>query len=188
MTELKTQRGYDFYEVASALQKSIRRGDTKLAGYMALELFPRYANYCWKRLLTISAEDCYGVITQEIKALYDSFWVINKGKKGDDLKGRIFISKAVILLCECKHNRDSDLLSNYIYDLKQGLNDEDIERLFEEVRQEPMEIPEYVYDCHTRKGKMMGKTKAQFFQEEQAALSNVQISIFDGEIDLGKVR
>ena len=177
--ELKTQRGYDFYEVASALQKAIRRGDTKLAGYMALELFPRYAEYCWKRLLTISAEDCYGVITQEIKALYDSFQVINKGKKGDDLKGRVFISKAVIILCTWKHNRDADLLSNYVYDKKIGLTDEEIESMFEEVRKEPMTIPEYVYDVHTRKGKMRGKTKADFFREEENALSNKQMSIFD---------
>ena len=47
---LVTQRGYDFYEVASALQKSIRRADTKVAGYFALELFPQYHNYVWKRL------------------------------------------------------------------------------------------------------------------------------------------
>ena len=79
--DLRTQRGYDFYEVASALQKSIRRGDAKLAGYMALELFPRYAEYCWKRL---------------------------------------------------------------------------------------------------RKGKAMGRTKQQFFEEEDRALSNKQLSIFDG--------
>ena len=44
--QIFTQRGYDFYEVASALQKSIRRGDVKLAGYMALELFPKYSEYC----------------------------------------------------------------------------------------------------------------------------------------------
>ena len=179
MRNLVTQRGYNFYEVASALQKSIRRGDVKLAGYMALELFPRYANYCWKRLLTVSAEDCAGVITKEIKALYDSFWIINKGKKGDDLKGRIFVSKAVILLCQCRHNRDADLLSNCIYDKKQTLSDDEIEQLFEEVRAERMHVPEYVYDCHTRKGKRAGKTKAMFFADEQAALSNAQMSIFD---------
>ena len=160
--DLRTQRGYDFYEVASALQKSIRRGDVKLAGYMALELFPRYAEYCWKRLLTISAEDCHGLVTQEIKALYDSFHVVNKGKRGEELKGRIFISKAVIILC------------------KQLLSDEEIERAFEEARSERMEIPDYVYDCHTRKGKAMGRTKQQFFEEEDRALSNKQLSIFDG--------
>ena len=182
--ELKTQRGYDFYEVASALQKSIRRADVKLAGYMALELFPRYAEYCWKRLLTISAEDCHGLITQEIKSLYDAFWVINKGKKGDDLKGRIFISKAVIILCTCKHKRDADLLSNYIYDKKALISDEAIENLMDEVRKENMTIPNYVYDCHTIKGKKMGKTKKQFFIEEENALENRQLSIFD--LDLTK--
>lgn len=180
--DLKTQRGYDFYEVASALQKSIRRADVKLAGYMALELFPRYAEYCWKRLLTISAEDCHGLITQEIKSLYDSFWVINKGKKGDDLKGRIFISKAVIILCTCKHNRDADLLSNYIYDKKALLSDEEIENLMDEVREEYMEVPNYVYDCHTIRGKKMGKTKKQFFVEEENALANRQMSLFDNLI------
>lgn len=177
--DLRTQRGYDFYEVASALQKSIRRGDVKLAGYMALELFPRYAEYCWKRLLTISAEDCHGLITQEIKALYDSFWVVNKGKKGENLKGRIFISKAVIILCTCGHSRDADVLSNYVYDKKATLTDEEINKLFDEVREGSAKIPEYVYDVHTRKGKRMGKTKQQFFIEEDEALSNKQISLFD---------
>lgn len=182
--DLKTQRGYDFYEVASALQKSIRRADVKLAGFMALELFPRYAEYCWKRLLTISAEDCHGLITQEIKSLYDAFWVINKGKKGDDLKGRIFISKAVIILCTCGHNRDADLLSNYIYDKKALISDEAIETLMDEVRKENMGIPNYVYDCHTIKGKKMGKTKKQFFIDEEESLANRQLSIFD--LDLTK--
>lgn len=177
--ELKTQRGYDFYEVASALQKSIRRGDTKLAGYMALELFPKYANYCWKRLLTISAEDCYGIITKEIYALYESFEMVNRGKKAEDLTGRVFISKAVILLSEAKHNRDADLLSNYIYDKKQTINDEEIEKLFDEVRKEPMTIPEYVYDVHTWKGKKRGKTKSDFFRDEEEALSYKQMSLFD---------
>lgn len=184
--KLLTQRGYDFYEVASALQKSIRRGDVRLAGYMALELFPRYHNYVWKRLLTISAEDCYGIITKEVMALYEAFQVINKGKKGDDMKGRIFISKAVILLCECKHNRDADLLQNYVYDKKFSLSDDQIEELFEEVRQDDMEIPEYVYDCHTLKGKKLGKTKKDFFIEEQQGLANAQMTMFD-DLDLSNM-
>lgn len=179
--DLRTQRGYDFYEVASALQKSIRRGDVKIAGFMALELFPRYAEYCWKRLLTISAEDCYGVITKEITALYDAFQIINKGKSGEGLKGRVFISKAVILLCECRHNRDADLLSNYIYDKKYGITDDQIDAYFDEIRKENVRVPEYVYDVHTLKGKKRGKTKADFFREEEAALSNYQMSIFDIE-------
>jgi replication-associated recombination protein RarA len=180
--KLLTQRGYDLYEVASALQKSIRRADVKLAGYMALELFPKYAGYAWRRLLTVSAEDCHGLVTQEIKALYDSFQVINKGKKTVDLKGRIFISKAVIILCTCGHSRDADVLSNYIYDKKSLISDDEIERLFDEIRQNPkVEMPEYVFDVHTMRGKREGKTKQQFFREEEAALANKQISLFDIE-------
>lgn len=179
MMNLVTQNGYDFYEVSSALQKSIRRGDLKLAGYMALELFPRYSKYCWKRLLTISAEDCYGVVTQEIWSLYQAFKMVNEGKSGDRMGGRVFISKAVILLCQCKHNRDADLLSNYVHDRKWGLTDEEIEAYFDEVRRTKAEIPEYVYDVHTIKGKRRGKTKADFFSDEEMALAMKQPSLFD---------
>ena len=176
--EIKTDGGYDFYEVASALQKACRRGDVRLAGFMALELFPRYSTYCWKRLMTISAEDCYGIITQEILALKQGFDLVNMNAKKPT--GRVFISKAVILLCEAKKSRDADVLSNYIHDRKAQLKDEDIEKLIEEVRAEKPAIPEYVFDCHTRKGKMCGHTKAEFFKVEDAALVNKQPSLFDG--------
>jgi replication-associated recombination protein RarA len=36
---LKTKKGYDFFEVASALQKCIRRGMGEEAMYWAVELF-----------------------------------------------------------------------------------------------------------------------------------------------------
>jgi hypothetical protein len=41
-----TKRGYEFGEVSSAMQKAIRHGDTRLAGYWALELWASgYGNY-----------------------------------------------------------------------------------------------------------------------------------------------
>src|SRR5947209_3617402 len=91
---LRTVRGYLFGEVSSAMQKAIRRGDAQLAGYWALELWSSgFAHYVWKRLLTISAEDCWGIITQEVKALHDSYLVVNKDVPATLAKGRIFISK-----------------------------------------------------------------------------------------------
>ena len=179
---LITQNGYDFYEVASALQKAIRRSDTELSGYFALELFPTYHKYVWKRLLTISAEDCYGpYITQEVKALHDSFLFVNQGKKRDNMGGRVFISKAIILLAGWKHNRDADLLSNFIYDKQYGISDDEINAYFDEVRKEQKEIPDYAYDKHTWKGKMMGDTVEDFIVREQREMTNVQQSIFDIE-------
>ena len=41
------------------MQKAIRRSDARLAGYWALELWESgFGQYVWRRLLTISAEDC----------------------------------------------------------------------------------------------------------------------------------
>ena len=66
---LRTKRGYQFSEVSSAMQKGIRRGDAALAGYWALELWESgFGQYVWRRLLTVSAEDCWGILTQEVKA------------------------------------------------------------------------------------------------------------------------
>lgn len=177
---LKTKSGYDFFEVSSTLQKAIRRNDAKVAGIAALEMFPRYRKYIWKRLLTISAEDCYGMITREVESLYRSFQFINEGNSKWD-KGRIFISKAVILLCESKKSRDADHLQNLVYD-DIGMDDIDVQRYIADCQNEKLEIPEYAYDVHTRTGKMMGKTKTDFMVEEQQALEPRQLGLFDNYV------
>lgn len=178
MYQLRTVNGYDFYEVASALQKAIRRADAKVAGYFALELWAsRYVDYLWKRLFVISAEDCYGIITQEIESLFKAYCYINEGKK--EPKGRIFVSKAVLLLCDCRKNRDADHLQNLVYDRK----DCDVEKWLEDVRKQPIHVPEYTYDVHTRTGKARGKTKADFFQEELNALKPREKGLFDDLVE-----
>lgn len=169
-----TKRGYDLYEVASTLQKAIRRADFKLAGYMAQELFASgYGNYCWKRLLTIGAEDCETFIQKELVALHYSYEVINKGiKAGEPKRGRIFISKAVVMLCKAIKSRETDHLQNFIYDKKLGVNDDELaESLANDYDNgEVYAIPDYAYDKHTLRGKRMGKTAIDFFKDEQEAL------------------
>lgn len=171
---IRTIAGYDFFEVSSAMQKAIRRADTGVAGFFALELWTSgYRDYVWKRLYTISAEDCYGIITKEIEALWQGHELVNK--KPAEPKGRIFVSKAVILLCECRKNRDADHLQNLIYDRR----DIDIEKWIEDVRRYPIPIPAYTFDVHTRKGKKRGKTKEAFFREEFEALIPRELGLFD---------
>lgn len=177
--KLWTVGGFDFFECASAMQKAIRRADTKTAGYFALELWHSgYRDYVWKRLFTISAEDCYGLITSEIEALWQGHELVNKNVKGDP-KGRIFVSKAVILLCECRKCRDADHLQNFIYDKEMA----DVERWINDIRQNPIPIPDYTFDVHTRKGKKMGRTKEEFFREEYNALKPRETGLFDGLIN-----
>jgi len=170
----RTKSGMDFYEVASLLQKSLRRGDSTLAARAANELFPQFANYTWNRLMTVSAEDCAGVITHEVVALYDAWVKVNEGKGVKD-KGRIFIAKAVVLLAQAKHSRDADALNILVSD---RLPDDHFMAEVQEaeaiigIPAEQFEIPRWVYDVHTRRGKQMGMTKADFLRDEEAALTN----------------
>ena len=178
--KLKTTRGYFLLDVASALQKAIRRGDARLAGYWAIELFEsNYREYVWRRLLTISAEDCWGIITHEIEALYRSWQMIDKQKPGG---GRIFASKATILLCQSRKCRDADHLTNLVYDPK-AVDDGELERYLDEARQQPEAIPDYAFDVHTSAGKRAGKTKDQFFREEYEALNPKQPGLFDADVE-----
>lgn len=175
---IRTRNGYDFFEVSSAMQKAIRRGDTGVAGFFALELWESgYRDYVWKRLFTISAEDCWGLITSEVEALWQGHELVNK--KSNEPKGRIFVSKCVILLCECAKCRDADHLQNFIYDRR----DVDVERWINDVRRYPIPIPPYTYDVHTRKGKKMGRTKAEFFKEELEALQPRMRGLFDDLVE-----
>jgi hypothetical protein len=79
-------------------------------------------------------------------------------------------------------SRDSDHLQNIVYDQQAGL---DAETLAQELRSsgEYVAIPEYAYDCHTREGKKRGKTKADFFKAEQAALEPFKPGLFDHLIE-----
>lgn len=175
----RTKRGYNMFEVASCLQKAIRRAETDLAGYMAIELFESgFAKYCWKRLLTISAEDCAGLITQEIKSLFDSWLVLTDN--GEKQKSRIFISKAVIVLCQSRKSRDADHLTNYIYD-RAMVDAQRLEAAIEEARSQPenVALPEYTFDVHTSVGRRRGRSKEQFFRDEHIALHPKEQGEFD---------
>ena len=75
--KLTTPNGYDLFEMSSMIQKAIRRSDIPHAAYAANELAFKYRNYLWKRLLTVSAEDCYGIMTKEIVALQEADKQVN---------------------------------------------------------------------------------------------------------------
>lgn len=93
--QMLTRSGLSFWEVTSAMQNAIRKGDFEVAGYAMWELIPDYTPYLQKRLLVISAEDCYGIITKEILNLTRS------GTEED-------LTRALSLLCLAKKNRDAD--------------------------------------------------------------------------------
>ena len=127
-----------------------------------------YGNYVWKRLLTVSAEDVCGLITSEIKALHDSYVFVNKTVSAKQPKGRIFISKAVILLCAARKSRDADHLQNFVYDALAGI---DADKLAAELLKAGKEkVPDYAFDCHTLQGEAKGQDEGGIFPRGATAL------------------
>ncbi|WP_314431666.1 hypothetical protein [Microbacterium lacticum] len=172
--EMITKGGHDFYVVASLLQKSLRRGDMVLAARAANELFPQWSNYVWNRLLTVSAEDCADMVTQEVVALFDAWMQVNNRKPVKD-KGRVFIAKAIVLLAKSAHSRDADELNILVSDRfpeSEWQEALDATEPLLGIEVSDLVIPKYTYDVHTRRGKRMGKTKAQFLREESDALTD----------------
>lgn len=181
----RTKNGYSMHEMSSMIQKAIRRCDIPHAAYAAAELYPGYRTLLWNRLLTVSAEDCYGIMTQEIMALAQADERMN-GKKPAEKANTVFLAKAVVLLCMARKNRDADYVAcNYLWgnrkltpeEIVDLIDPSEVERL---MREEPMfRVPDYVYDVHTYLGKKRGKTRLDFFIDENEALEPRQMSLFD---------
>lgn len=79
------------------------------------------------------------------------------------------------MLCDVRKSRDADHLQNFIYDR----NEVEIEKWIEDVRRNPIPVPDYTFDVHTKRGKMMGRTKEQFFKDEFKALKPREAGLFD---------
>lgn len=173
----RTKRNYDFFECSSAMQKAIRRNDAKIAGYFALELEDSgFGKYVWKRFLIISCEDIYGIITKEIWALKQAYDFIPKTYRGE---GKLFIAKAAILLATAIKSRDADHLICLVFNDGRGLENGEVEKFIEEVREDYAPIPEYAYDMHTLKGKAKKMTRDDFIRQEFEALEPRQAGMFD---------
>lgn len=95
--QMLTRTGKSFWEVTSAMQNAIRKGEFEVAGYAMWELLAEYTPYLRKRLLVISAEDCFGVLTKEILELCE-------------IGTEDSLTRALALLCMAKKNRDADYL------------------------------------------------------------------------------
>lgn len=176
-----TKGGYALSEVASALQKAIRRGEARLAGYWTIELVESgFGAYAWRRLLVVSAEDCAGVITFEVDALQRAWEGAQAKRKGS---GRIFAAKAAILLSRVAKSRDADHLTNLVYDARSGVSDDALLDAIREAREHAEAIPAYAFDCHTAAGRRAGKTKRDFFVDEHDALKDRQGGLFDTDLE-----
>jgi replication-associated recombination protein RarA len=153
-----TARGYDLYELLSALQKDIRRCNEYPALHWAIELESLNATTLWNRLRIIASEDI-GIVNPTATLLID---VLEKQyfdavrKRSDS--SRLFLVHAVLYLARSEKSRIvDDLLITAYGNIKYN--------------GEKLEIPDYALDKKTLRGKKMGRDM-KFFIEESTIVSN----------------
>lgn len=153
-----TQNGYLLFEVISALQKDIRRGNEEAAMYWALELVPKYEAYLWRRLIVILNEDI-GIANIQLlavvpvqRAMYTEF-----REDGRDGSARLVLANVILAMCRSPKSRAADHFQCVI---NQG-------RLQGKLK---LEIPDYALDKHTSRGRGMGRG-VQHWRDEGCQLS-----------------
>lgn len=146
-----TKNGYILSELASALQKDIRRSNERNALFWAYEMeISNFGAYLWKRLTIIAIEDV-GPADNEaivrITALKTAYEELRKKKSKET---NLAVAAAVIYLSRCDKSRLYDWCKCYMVD-------------FHETKHPA--IPEYALDMHTRRGRQRGKTIRDFFED-----------------------
>ncbi|MBT2498032.1 hypothetical protein J7E25_02880 [Agromyces sp. ISL-38] len=153
-TRVTSKRGYAADELISALQKSIRRGDVRLAVLIGRELYESSAELeavMWSRLCVVSAEDAGDGSWQEpvvVNSLFEMHERLDRAA-GDRW---LFAAHAIRFLAERTKDRTSDEWANLAMHL---VNSSD----------RPFEIPDYALDVHTRRGQLAGRTVDDFWAD-----------------------
>lgn len=151
--KLTTAKGYDFFEVSSAMQKSIRRGIEDEAMYWAVELFnSNYAEYVWKRLRIIASEDvglAEPLVVPTVAALYQHHKLQATNKEDKNKPERLFLTHAVLLLCRAQKSRVVDHALLYHWQRHAHLH---------------QPIPDYALDKHNERGRKLGRGWLHFFE------------------------
>lgn len=166
-----TKKGYDFYEVASAFQKSIRRGLLEDAMYWAIELYESgYEEFAWKRMMIMASEDvglgepsCI-VQVMSLKQSFD-FLMLRK----DIGAKKLPFTHAVVVLVKSRKSR---------------FMDHAITVYWQQNKEEIKPVPEWAFDKHTRKGKAMGRGLKHFYDD---ACMIVNANKVEGEEELERI-
>ena len=166
-----TKKGYDFYEVASAFQKSIRRGLIEDAMYWGIELYEsNYEEYAWKRMIIMASEDV-GLgepsCVVQVMALKQSFDYLNMRK--DMGAKKLPFTHAIAVLVNSRKSR---------------FIDHAITVYWQQNREEIKEIPNWAFDMHTRRGKAMGRG-LDYFYKESCKITNA--NKVEGEEELERI-
>lgn len=149
---ITTKNGHPLSEVASAFQKSIRRGLEDDALHWGVELdISNFSEYAWKRMRIIASEDvglAEGHLASTIFALYQHWADQRKKKDAKHAPERLFLIHAILLLVRAKKSRIVDHALIVYYG-----------------NHERRAIPDFALDKHTARGRRLGRGFEHFFDE-----------------------
>lgn len=111
-----TKNGHNMFEVSSLIQKAIRRKDMEYACYAAREMMFKYRSYLWKRMIVVTAEDCFDLVTRPI------FILRQRDEECGNINETKHISQAVNLLVNTRKNRDADFFACNLLNSKNKWN------------------------------------------------------------------
>jgi len=149
--ERRTKGGYKLDEAISSLQKFVRRGMEYEACWMGKELCESgFEQYCWRRVLCIAVEDCFGDPMVPVIAWADCeiYFHFKKTSRSDP---HLCLTHALLYMCRCKKSRETDHLAcTILRDRANGIR---------------LDIPDFCLDKHTRQGRAMGRGQFHFWDE-----------------------
>lgn len=176
---LTTKNGYAFDEVASALQKEIRRGNEELAYFWAKELEDRYYKYLWKRLTIIASEDIGTANDQAvifINALRNNYFFLRENTKKELEVDYNMVAHAVLYLCRSPKSRECD---NFLWVMEHDYRGD-----FGMIEKNLPEIPDYALDKHTKRGRAKSRKWEHFVKEATKVNNeNKEINKYADEMD-----
>ena len=160
---VKTFNGFQADHVISALQKEIRRGNTENAALLSYEMIitsPALEDYLWQRLKVISVEDI-GFGEPLAPVLIQSLFEMTSACDRSVGERKLYAIHAVRYLCQCKKDRSSDEMINWINHASRSGSLLPV-------------IPDYALDMHTAEGQKQGRGRRHFFEEASRTNPEVQ--------------
>lgn len=165
--QLVTRHGHDLKAMTEELKKAILACDEEGIGYVANEIRCWYRKLFWVVAKDIARTLGSDLLAREVCALQEVDLAQNPKNSSC-----IFITKAIVSFMRVIRAGNDEMFS--FPDLR-GI--EDVMK-YSGFRN----LPEYTYDCHTRKGKAMGLGGDDFIITEQSSL-HPHISGFYDELD-----
>ena len=148
--KLETKKGYDAFEVISALQKAIRRGQEEHALFWAMELFDsKLQAMACSRIRTIIHEDIG--IGGMINSMY-ALKCLEEVENGYPYKDYWSVALANLILTICRGPKSREG-TNFLITIcaKRAYGTK-------------LEIPDYALDQHTLRGKIKKRGLRHFFE------------------------